>query len=468
MSHVASESKGVTWRQRARESRGVREQGSHVALRGAAAPAERKAPRRASRARLRRPVGRATAALSTLRCGHAPHVAVEHAGALRVPELLAEVVLALLHLDREPAGQGRSCCMRVGRLCSTQPHLEAISRGHLAIAAVATRLSSVYSRPASACGSRAARAHVRQRHNHVRRGSPCACVLRRAAMAAASRQQDARGLDDAARVKVLEVQYAIVTRGRGGRAARRRRRDAEGDARRGTSGQGREPRQHFCLWCDVGGGAALQRTSVHSFCSAGFRRATSRFCVPAFAPARNAAYQLVTCLFFVNWRIRDATIMAGVDVSKYDGQVFAMYPHPEGGGCVKCMLGAMTCCTYKYEWTFVVLDKDTIAGKNHTAAGCCMPSPCPCCFGWAMCLPPCRQYTIHARSPTDPSAWVANGTSVFQGGCCAALCNQGDTTFWMSENLDGAAAPFARRACAPTPAAERNGFAVPSRIKLGH
>jgi hypothetical protein len=264
-----------------------------VALRGAAAPAERKAPRRASRARLRRPVGRATAALSTLRCGHAPHVAVEHAGALRVPELLAEVVLALLHLDREPAGQGRSCCMRVGRLCSTQPHLEAISRGHLAIAAVATRLSSVYSRPASACGSRAARAHVRQRHNHVRRGSPCACVLRRAAMAAASRQQDARGLDDAARVKVLEVQYAIVTRGRGGRAARRRRRDAEGDARRGTSGQGREPRQHFCLWCDCRWGGGTMSGRGGSFCSAGFRRATSRFCVPAFAPARNAAYFVV-------------------------------------------------------------------------------------------------------------------------------------------------------------------------------
>lgn len=38
------------------------------------------------------------------------------------------------------------------------------------------------------------------------------------------------------------------------------------------------------------GGRHYQRTSVHSFCSAGFRRATSRFCVPAFAPARNAAY----------------------------------------------------------------------------------------------------------------------------------------------------------------------------------
>ena len=161
-------------------------------------------------------------------------------------------------------------------------------------------------------------------------------------------------------------------------------------------------------------------------------------------------------------------IMPGVDISKYDGQVFAMYPHPEGGGCVKCMLGTMTCCTYKYEWTFVVIDKDTMAGKNHTAAGCCMPSPCPCCFGLAMCLPPCRQYTIHTRSPTDPTAFVANGTSVFQGGCCAALCNQGDTTFWMSENLDGAAAPFVHRACAPTPAAERYGSFVPSRIKLGH
>ena len=150
--------------------------------------------------------------------------------------------------------------------------------------------------------------------------------------------------------------------------------------------------------------------------------------------------------------------MAGVDVSKYDGQVFQMCAHPEAGGCGNCMIGAMTCCTYKYEWTFVVIDKDTMAGKNHTAAGCCMPSPCPCCFGLAMCLPPCRQYTIHARSPTDPTAWVANGTSVFQGGCCAAACNQGDTTFWMSENQDGAAVPLLRRACAPTPAFERNGL----------
>eukprot|EP00964_Phaeocystis_antarctica_P071018 scaffold43267_cov63-Phaeocystis_antarctica.AAC.3 len=60
----------------------------------------------------------------------------------------------------------------------------------------------------------------------------------------ASRQEDARGLDDAARVKVLEVEYAVVARGRGRRAARRRRRDAEGDARHGTSGEGREARQH--------------------------------------------------------------------------------------------------------------------------------------------------------------------------------------------------------------------------------
>ena len=143
--------------------------------------------------------------------------------------------------------------------------------------------------------------------------------------------------------------------------------------------------------------------------------------------------------------------MAGVDVSKYDGQVFQMYAHPEAGGCGNCMIGAMTCCTYKYEWTFVVIDKDTMAGKNHTAAGCCMPSPCPCCFGLAMCLPPCRQYTIHARSPTDPTAWVANGTSVFQGGCCAAACNQGDTTFWMSENQDGAAAPLCVERARPRP-----------------
>lgn len=62
--------------------------------------------------------------------------------------------------------------------------------------------------------------------------------------AAASRQEDARGLDDAARVEVLEVEYAVVARGRGRRAARRRRRDAEGDARHGTSGEGREARQH--------------------------------------------------------------------------------------------------------------------------------------------------------------------------------------------------------------------------------
>ena len=60
----------------------------------------------------------------------------------------------------------------------------------------------------------------------------------------ASRQEDARGLDDAARVKVLEVEYAVVARGRGRRAARRRRRDAEGDARHGTSCEGREARQH--------------------------------------------------------------------------------------------------------------------------------------------------------------------------------------------------------------------------------
>ena len=59
----------------------------------------------------------------------------------------------------------------------------------------------------------------------------------------------------------------------------------------------------------------------------------------------------------------------------------------------------------------------------------------------AMCVPPCRQYTIHARSKTDPTAWVANGTSVFQGGCCAFL-NQGDTTFWMVEGTkDGSSWP---------------------------
>ena len=59
-----------------------------------------------------------------------------------------------------------------------------------------------------------------------------------------SRQQDARGLNDAARVEVFQVDHAVVARGRGGRAARHRRRDAEGDARRGTSGEGREARQH--------------------------------------------------------------------------------------------------------------------------------------------------------------------------------------------------------------------------------
>ena len=60
----------------------------------------------------------------------------------------------------------------------------------------------------------------------------------------------------------------------------------------------------------------------------------------------------------------------------------------------------------------------------------------------AMFVPPCRQYTIHARSKTDPTAWVANGTSVFQGGCCATVFNQGDTTFWMVEGTkDGSSWP---------------------------
>ena len=90
------------------------------------------------------------------------------------------------------------------------------------------------------------------------------------------------------------------------------------------------------------------------------------------------------------------------DVKKLDGQQFTFHLPEGAGGCLKCMFGCFTCCTYSGQGTIKVIDDNTMQMHSMSfAGGLIRPSPIPCC----MCcgFGPLAVVAPMARDETDPS-----------------------------------------------------------------
>jgi hypothetical protein len=122
------------------------------------------------------------------------------------------------------------------------------------------------------------------------------------------------------------------------------------------------------------------------------------------------------------------------DTKKFDGMKFDFYIPENADGCMKCMFGCFTCCTYSGQGTIKVIDDNTMQMHSMSfAGGLIRPSPIPCC----MCcgFGPLAVVAPMARDETDPNKWVGNG-SICAGGCCPCMHNTGDSMIFDA-NHDG-------------------------------
>ena len=127
----------------------------------------------------------------------------------------------------------------------------------------------------------------------------------------------------------------------------------------------------------------------------------------------------------------------GYDIAKLEGKTFKATIHPDAGGCGACMFSCFSCCgACPFTFKIKKIDENKMAFYDYYA-GPCAASPCPCCIGCALCVPPCKQYLEHVRDPSNPDKWIGTKTSVLQGGCCVAACHHEGDFFEASSTQDG-------------------------------
>ena len=121
------------------------------------------------------------------------------------------------------------------------------------------------------------------------------------------------------------------------------------------------------------------------------------------------------------------------DINKFNGQVMQFYLPENADGCMKCVFGCFTCCTFKGQGTMKVIDDDNIVMHSFIMGPCVRPSPVPCfmCCGFG----PCAMVQPSTRDKYDPNKWVGSG-SVCAGGCCPCVTNEGDTSI-VNADHDG-------------------------------
>ena len=124
------------------------------------------------------------------------------------------------------------------------------------------------------------------------------------------------------------------------------------------------------------------------------------------------------------------------DINKFNGQVMQFYLPENADGCMKCMVGSLTCCTYTGQGTIKVIDDDNIVMHSVIFGPCVRPSPVPCfmCCGFG----PCAIVQPQARDKDDPNKWVGSGGICAGGRCTSCMHSKGDNMI-IDADHDGSA-----------------------------